>query len=81
MPAASTGGSLTVSVSTVGGTGSLTAANRTFDCTQSASSSLTCVGEGGQIQLLQSGAGGAVALVVRVRDASGAVTQSVVVPS
>ncbi|WP_404391902.1 sigma-70 family RNA polymerase sigma factor [Humibacillus xanthopallidus] len=81
VPAASTGGSLTVSVSTVGGAGSLTAANRTFDCTQSASSSLTCVGEGGQIQLLQSGTGGAVALLVRVRDASGAVTQSVVVPS
>jgi hypothetical protein len=81
VPADSTGGPLTVSITTVGGAGSLTVANRTFDCAQSASSSLTCVGEGGQIQLLQSGTGGAAALVVRVRNASGAVTQSVVVPS
>ena len=81
VPGASTGGSLTVTVSTASGAGSLTAGNRTFTCTQSSRSSLTCVGDGGQIQLVQSGTGGPAPLVVRVRDASGAVTQSVVVPS
>ena len=80
MPSAPSGGSLTVTISAVGG-GSLTAGNRTFDCAQRTSSSLTCVGEGGQIQLLQSGADGPSSLVVRLRDASGSVTQSVVVPS
>jgi hypothetical protein len=72
---------MTVTVSTASGAGSLTAANRTFTCSQTSRSSLTCVGDGGQIQLLQAGTGGPTALVVRVRDASGAVTQSVVVPS
>jgi RNA polymerase sigma factor (sigma-70 family) len=81
VPGASTGGSLTVTVSTASGAGSLTAGNRTFTCRQSSRSSLTCVGDGGQIQLVQSGTGGPAPLVVRVRDASGAVTQSVVVPS
>ena len=72
---------MTVTVSTVGGGGTLSAGNRTFTCRQSSPSSLTCVGDGGQIQLLQAGTGGPTPLVVRVRDASGAVSQSVVVPS
>ncbi|HET7802034.1 MAG TPA: sigma-70 family RNA polymerase sigma factor [Humibacillus xanthopallidus] len=81
VPSASSGGSMTVTVSTANGAGSLTAGNRTFTCTQSSRSSLTCVGDGGQLQLVQGGTGGPAPLVVRVRDASGAVTQSVVVPT
>ncbi|TQM64183.1 sigma-70 family RNA polymerase sigma factor [Humibacillus xanthopallidus] len=81
VPGAAGGGALTVTVSTASGAGSLTAGNRTFTCTQSSRSSLSCVGDGGQIQLMQSGTGGPAPLVVRVRDAAGAVTQSVVVPS
>ena len=81
VPSASSGGSMTVTVSTASGAGSLTAGNRTFTCSQRSRSSVTCVGDGGQIQLVQSGTGGPVALVVRVRDASGTVRQSVVVPA
>ncbi|GAA2163922.1 RNA polymerase sigma factor (sigma-70 family) [Humibacillus xanthopallidus] len=81
VPAVSSGGSMTVTVSTSGGAGSLTAGNRTFTCTQSSRSSVTCVGDGGQIQLVQGGTGGPTPLVVRVRNASGAVTQSVVIPT
>jgi hypothetical protein len=81
LPGASSGGSMSVTVSTVGGGGSLTAANRTFTCTQRSRASLSCVGDGGQIQLLQTGSGAPAPLVVRIRDSSGAVTQSVVVPS
>jgi hypothetical protein len=74
---------MSVTVSTVGAGGSLTAANRTFTCIQRSRSSLSCVGDGdgGQIQLLQTGSGAPAPLVVRIRDSSGAVTQSVVVPS
>jgi hypothetical protein len=83
LPGALSGGSMSVTVSTVWGWRLAHRGQPHVHLTQRSRASLSCVGDGdgGQIQLLQTGSGAPAPLVVRIRDSSGAVTQSVVVPS
>ena len=68
-------------ISNEGGAGRLTVRNSSWDCVQASRAAVSCTGGRGSAVLDQAGTGGVVPLVVRVRDASGTVRQSVVVPA